>query len=73
MSPTKKEDSKISKKMERLEEIVSYFQEAKDVDVEEGLEKVKEGAVIIKELKDRLKSAENEFEIIKKELDSEAD
>ena len=41
------------------------------MDVEEGLEKVKEAVSLIKASKERLKSIENEFEEIKKEIASE--
>ena len=39
--------------------------------MEAGLEKVKEGTVLIKASKERLKELENEFEEVKKELGRE--
>jgi exodeoxyribonuclease VII small subunit len=63
-----KEKNKIGGALSKLEQIVSWFEEQDEVDVEEGLKKVKEGAELIKDLKLRLKKAENEFEEIKKEL-----
>ena len=61
----------IKESLGKLEQIVSWFEKQSDVDVEEGLEKVKEGAVLIKELKGRLKEVENEFEEIKLSLAGE--
>lgn len=59
----------ISEKLTKLEHIVSWFENQERVDVEVGLDKVKEGAALIKELKGQLKSVENEFIEIKKSLD----
>ncbi|MDE1970453.1 MAG: exodeoxyribonuclease VII small subunit [Patescibacteria group bacterium] len=66
-----KEKEKISDSLSKLEKIVSWFSSQNEVDVEEGLEKVKEGAVLIKDLKERLKNVENEFQEIKKDLSGE--
>jgi exonuclease VII small subunit len=62
---------KIGESLGKLELIVAWFDSQKEVDVEQGLQKVKEGSVLIKNLKQRLKTVENEFEIVRKELDSE--
>jgi len=43
----------------------------KEIDVEAGLEKVKEGSALIRESKKRLKALENEFEDVKKEIAKE--
>jgi len=59
----------IKDSLSKLESIAKWFEEQKEVDVEEGLKKVKEAAVITKELKINLKEVENEFEELKKELD----
>lgn len=59
----------ISESLGRLEEIVDWFEKQEDVDVEEGLKKVKEGAAIIKVLKTRLKEVETEFSEIRRELE----
>jgi len=64
----KEEKNNISKSLKNLEEIVNWFEEQKDVDIEKGLEKVKQGAMIIKTLKKRLIIVQNEFNEIKKEL-----
>ena len=55
--------------LKKLEEISEWFDDSKEVDVEEGLGKIKEAVVLIKESKERLKQIENEFEEIKKEID----
>jgi len=66
---TENKKIKISESLGRLEKIVDWFEQQEDVDVEEGLKKVKEGATIIKDLKARLKEVENEFNEIKGELE----
>ncbi len=57
--------------IKKLKEIVEWFENQEEVDVELGLEKVKEGAVLIKESKQQLKDIENEFEKVKNELNNE--
>lgn len=57
--------------LKRLAEITGWFDSREEIDVEEGLEKVKEAVSLIKASKERLKAVENEFEEIKKEIDSE--
>lgn len=61
----------INEQLGQLDTIVKWFEGQKEVDVEKGLEKMKEGAGLIKQLKSRLKEVENEFEEIKKGLDEE--
>ena len=62
--------SKINLKetMDKLEEIAVWFEGQEEVDVEKGLVKVKEGANLIKQSKERLKDIENEFNEIKEDL-----
>jgi exonuclease VII small subunit len=55
--------------LEKLKNIVEWFESQEEIDIEEGLKKVKEGAQIIKALKLRMKEIENEFEEIKKDLE----
>ena len=64
----KEKTQKINTSLSKLEETVRWFETQKNVDVEEGIKKVKEGAVIIKDLRSRLKKLENEFEEVKKSL-----
>lgn len=54
-----------------LRAIASWFESQEEVDVELGLEKIKAGAVLIKECRARLKTLENSFEEVRKELDAE--
>jgi KaiC/GvpD/RAD55 family RecA-like ATPase len=61
----------LSKNLEKLKSISEWFESRDDVDVEEGLQKVKEAVEIIKESRKRLKDIENDFEKVKKELDDE--
>jgi exodeoxyribonuclease VII small subunit len=61
----------LSESLKKLEEITEWFEHQDEIDVEKALEKVKEGVVLIKESKTRLKEVENEFEIVKKELEQE--
>jgi len=52
----------------KLNEIVDWFENQEEVDVETGLEKVKEGAKLVKDCKTRLSEVQNEFEKIRKEV-----
>lgn len=61
--------NKLKDQLKSLEEIVEWFDKQEEVDVEAGLDKVKEGVVLIKVAKERLKELENEFEKVKKGLD----
>jgi hypothetical protein len=61
----------LSKNLKKLSEIADWFDEQEEVDVEEGLKKVKEAAILIKESKSRLAEVENEFEEIKREVQDE--
>jgi exodeoxyribonuclease VII small subunit len=61
----------LGESLKKLEEIVAWFEDREEVDVEEGLAKVKEGAALVKVSREKLKEAENEFEIVKKELEGE--
>jgi len=64
-------ETNLTQSLKKLEEIVEWFESQSEVDVEKGLEKVKEGAELIKASKARLKKVENEFEEVKKELEKE--
>ena len=58
-------------KLKDLEEIVLWFEKQKDADIEEGIEKVKLGVIIAKELEKYLQDVENEFNQIKNAKDKE--
>ena len=59
----------LGESLKKLEEIVAWFDNQEEVDVEKGLDKVKEGVELIKSSKARLKEVENDFEVVKKELE----
>jgi len=58
--------------LKKLNEIVGWFEAQEEIDVEAGLEKVKQGAALVKVCKKRLSEIENEFEQIQREVESEA-
>jgi len=61
----------LKESLSKLNGIVEWFDEQEEVDVEVGLEKVKEGAELIKACKKRLSEVENEFKEIQREIDKE--
>lgn len=63
--------NKLKDSLKKLEEIIEWFDKQEEVDVEAGLERVKEGVALIKASRERLKKLENEFEEVKKELEQE--
>jgi len=65
------ENPNLSESLKKLEEITQWFNGQEEVDVEKGLEKVKEGAKLIKASRERLKEVENEFKDVKKELEED--
>lgn len=67
----KKDKKNLSKSLKELDEIVNWFENQDEVDVEGGLNKVKIGVKLISDIKKDLKEVENEFEEVKKELKSE--
>jgi len=58
----------IQEELKQLETIAMWFDKTEEVDVEEGLTMVREGATLIKSLKANLAGIKNEFEEIKKGL-----
>ena len=72
--PKEKPDVKnLSDNLKKLSAITEWFENQKEVDIEEGLKKVREAAGLIKASKERLRAVENEFKEIKKEVDIEED
>lgn len=61
----------LSESLKKVQEIVAWFDSQEEVDVEKGLQKIKEGTVLIKDSRTRLKEIENEFEVVKKDLEKE--
>lgn len=69
MANKKEEVINLKDNFKRISEINKWFDDQKEIDVEEGLKKIKEAIELIKASKKRLKSIENEFEEIKKEIE----
>lgn len=67
------ENPNLSESLKKLEEITQWFNGQEEVDVEKGLEKVKEGAKLIKASRERLKEVENEFKDVKRELEDNSE
>lgn len=62
LSKTLKED------LDNLSKITDWFEKQTEIDVEEGLQKVKEAVALIKASKKRLQDIKNEFEELQKEV-----
>lgn len=58
----------LNETLKKLAGIVSWFENQSELDVEKGLEYVKEGATLIKSSRERLSEIENEFKEIKKSI-----
>ncbi len=57
----------LNKALQELEEINQWFQE-EDIDLEEGLQRLKQGKELIAQCRERLQNVENEFLKIKAEF-----
>ncbi len=71
MSEKKKNDN-LNDNLKQLAEISAWFNNQKELDIEEGLKKVREAANLIKASKEKLSSLENEFKEIEKDCGLEA-
>ena len=69
MTKEKAKTKNLNQNLKRLSEIAQWFDDQEEIDLEQGLKKIKEAIELIKISKKRLKSVENEFEEIKKEID----
>lgn len=58
----------LTQSLQKLEGIVQWFDDQEEVDVEQGLTKVKDAAKLIKDSRLRLAAIENEFAEIEKEI-----
>lgn len=67
------EQKNLTDSLSELEEIVTWFEDQDEVDVEQGLTKVKVAATLIKDSKARLAEIENEFQAIEKEINDGED
>lgn len=63
-----KNNVNLNETLKKLAGIVSWFENQTELDVEKGLEYVKEGAQLIKSSRERLSEIENEFKEIKKSI-----
>lgn len=66
-----KSNINLSETITKLRSITEWFESQNEIDVEKGLEKIKEGAELIRGSRARLKELENEFEEVKKKLGDE--
>ncbi len=64
-------EKNLNQSLKKLSSIAEWFEKQDEVDVEAGLEKVKEAAEIIREAKKQFKEVENEFTEIKKQMEKE--
>jgi exodeoxyribonuclease VII small subunit len=55
-----------AKSYTELKKISAWF-ERDDIDLEEGIKKMEDGAILIKEIKNYLNSVDNQIKILKKE------
>ncbi len=67
-----KQTINITETMKKLRGITEWFESQDEVDVEKGMEKIKEGAELIRASKERLTELENEFDDVKKKLNDNA-
>ena len=66
-----KSNTNLTDTIKKLRSITEWFETQDEIDVEKGLERIKEGAELIKASRSRLKELENEFEEVKLKLESE--
>lgn len=66
-----KEEKPLGDLLAELEAAVKWFESQESADVEAGLAKVRRGAELVKELKERIKKVENEFAEVTAELGQE--
>lgn len=62
-------EQNFSKLFRQLQQIVAWYDQQRELDVEEGLSKARQAAELIKLCSKRLSQLENEFVKIKAELD----
>ncbi|MBD3300657.1 MAG: hypothetical protein GF347_04875 [Candidatus Moranbacteria bacterium] len=65
----KREDVNLKDSLKKLKEVVKWFENQEEIDVEKGLNNVKKGVKLVKQCKKRLGEIENEFKELKKDLD----
>lgn len=70
MNPTTNKES-LKDNLKKLAEISDWFDRQEQLDLEEGIQKVKEAAQLIKACNTRLRKIENEFKEIKQDIEKE--
>jgi exonuclease VII small subunit len=68
MQTEKPKKGSLNENLKQLAQISSWFDDQKELDIEEGLKKVREAADLIKTSRKQLDSLENEFREIEKEF-----
>lgn len=68
---TKEKELSLGESLKQLEAITEWFDQQEAIDVERALEKVKEGARLLRSSREKLKQVENEFQVIRQELEQE--
>lgn len=71
MPAKKTQNIALSNHLDKLAKITAWFEDQDEIDIEAGLEKVKEAATLIKESRTRLQDIENEFKEIKKDIEKD--
>ncbi len=64
-------NTNLSESIKKLKSISEWFEAQSDLDIETGLEKIKEGAILVRKCKERLGELENSFKEVKKELEQD--
>lgn len=64
----KTKEPTIQEILKQLRDISEWFESSSDIDIEQGIAKIKEGAELVKTGKKRLAELENTFEEIRKDL-----
>jgi predicted nucleic acid-binding Zn-ribbon protein len=72
MTTKAKKEINLNENLKKLADISAWFNSQKEIDLETGLEKVKEAAALIKDSREKLANLENEFKEIEKEFSEEA-
>jgi hypothetical protein len=72
MATEKPKKESLNENLKKLAEISAWFNAQKELDIEQGLEKVRQAADLIKISRSQLDSLENEFKEIEKDFSSDA-
>jgi predicted nucleic acid-binding Zn-ribbon protein len=73
MTAKAKKEINLNENLKKLADISAWFNSQKEIDLETGLEKVKEAATLIRDSREKLANLENEFKEIEKEFSKETD